>query len=415
VTGLVLWLAAWLGAAVPAETLTVSTERGERAVAVTSERGWPAVAAPELAAALGAAAPVSRVGGASLVAAGRRFDFVLDAAYFRCGDRVFALAAPPYLARDTVFVPLQWAVEYLPLVVPGRFHFDAARERLVETPPAAAVASGAPSAAPAPDTAEPAPPPLLPPARTASGLRLPHVVAVDAGHGGPDVGMLGPLKGRRFLREKDVTLAVARDVADELRKRGVGVVMTRTTDTLIALRDRGRIARAQHAEVFVSIHVNAANPHLRNAAGARGFETYFLAEAKTEDARRVAQLENESVRYEKDGGTGDDDPMRFILNDLQENEHLRESSRLAQIMEHTLAEVHPAEARGVKQAGFAVLATAYMPAVLVEVGYGSNPDEARYLTSAAGQRRLARGIAEAVVSYLAEYERRLAAGGEGSR
>ncbi|HVM43924.1 MAG TPA: hypothetical protein VMT77_10460, partial [Gemmatimonadales bacterium] len=98
-TGLVLWLAAWLGAAVPAETLTVSTERGERAVAVTSERGWPAVAAPELAAALGAAAPVSRVGGASLVAAGRRFDFVLDAAYFRCGDRVFALAAPPYLAR----------------------------------------------------------------------------------------------------------------------------------------------------------------------------------------------------------------------------------------------------------------------------------------------------------------------------
>jgi len=414
VTGLVLWLAAWLGAAVPAETLTVSTERGERAVAVTSERGWPAIAAPELAAALGAAAPVSRVGGASLVAAGRRFDFVLDAAYFRCGDRVFALAAPPYLARDTVFVPLQWAVEYLPLVVPGRFHFDAARERLVETPPAAAVASGAPSAAPAPDTVEPAPPPLLPPARTASGLRLPHVVAVDAGHGGPDVGMLGPLKGRKFLREKDVTLAVARDVADELRKRGVGVVMTRTTDTLIALRDRGRIARAQHAEVFVSIHVNAANPHWRNAAGARGFETYFLAEAKTEDARRVAQLENESVRYEKDTGGGDD-PMRFILNDLQENEHLRESSRLAQIVERTLGEVHPAEARGVKQAGFAVLATSYMPAVLVEVGYGSNPDEARYLTSAAGQRRLARGIAEAVVSYLAEYERRLAAGGEGSR
>jgi len=413
--GLLLWLAAWLGASVPAETLTVATERGERAVAVTSERGWPAVAVPELAAALDVAAPASRIGSASLVAAGRRFDFVVDAAYFRCGDQVFALAAPPYLARDTVFVPLQWVVEYLPLLVPGRFHYDAARQRLIETPPAAADASGVPAAAPAADTDLPPPQPLLPPARTASGLRLPHVVAVDAGHGGPDVGMLGPLKGRKFLREKDVTLAVARDVADELRKRGVGVVMTRTTDTLIALRDRGRIARAQHAEVFVSIHVNAASPHWRNAADMRGFETYFLAEAKTEDARRVARLENESVRYEKDSGTGDDDPMRFILNDLQENEHLRESSRLAQIMEHTLGEVHPAEARGVKQAGFAVLATSYMPAVLVELGYGSNPDEARYLTSAAGQRRLARGIAEAVVSYLAEYERRLASGGEGSR
>jgi len=76
--------------------------------------------------------------------------------------------------------------------------------------------------------------------------------------------------------------------------------------------------------------------------------------------------------------------------------------------------VHPAEARGVKQAGFAVLATSYMPAVLVEIGFGSNPDEARYLIGAAGQRHLARGIADAVVSYLAEYERRLAATGAGT-
>ena len=226
--------------------------------------------------------------------------------------------------------------------------------------------------------------------------------------------MLGPLKGRKFLREKDVALAVAQDLADELRRRGVGVVMTRTTDTLIALRDRGRIARAAHADLFVSIHVNAANPHWRDAAGARGFETYFLAEAKTEDARRVAQLENESVRFEK-GGASDSDPMRFILNDLQENEHLRESSRLAEIVERGLGQVHPAEARGVKQAGFAVLATSYMPAVLIEVGFGSNPDEARYLTGSAGQRRLAHGIADAVVAYLAEYDRRLSAAGPGGQ
>jgi N-acetylmuramoyl-L-alanine amidase len=419
--GALLWLAAWLAAAFRSETLTVVSLRGERQVAVRLERGWPALAAPELVAALGVEAGVRAGGAASLRLAGRRFDFLLEASYFRFGDQVFALAAPPYVARDTLFLPLQWAIEYLPRLVPDRFRYDPRRVRLEELPAVTADAVAVPAGpAPASDTSDRAAAAQAPPARApvrrsvtaASGLRLPHVVALDAGHGGPDVGMLGPIRGRKFLREKDVTLAVARDVADELRRRGVGVVLTRNSDTLIALRDRGRIARAQHADLFVSIHVNAANPHWRDAAGARGFETYFLAEAKTEDARRVAQLENESVRFEKDDGAGSD-PMRFILNDLQENEHLRESSRLAEIMERTLGQVHPAEARGVKQAGFAVLATSYMPAVLVELGFGSNPDEARYLTGAAGQRRLARGIADAVASYLAEYERRLPATGAG--
>jgi len=418
VTGAALLLLATWAAAAP-ETLTVASSRGERRLVVRAERGWPAIAAPELAAATSVEADAPSGGAAELRAGGRRFDFVLEASYFRSGDDVFALAAPPYVARDTLFVPLQWVIEYLPRLLPDRFRYDPERARLEERPAAAALAPAraAPSsvAAAGPARAPAAPPsaaapPVRAPARGAGGgeLRLHHVVAVDAGHGGPDVGMLGPLKGRKFLREKDVTLAVARDLADELRRRGIGVAMTRTGDTLISLRDRGRVARAAHADLFVSIHVNAANPHWRDAAGARGFETYFLAEAKTEDARRVAQMENESVRFEQ-GTDTDSDPMRFILNDLQENEHLRESSRLAQIVERTLGQVHPSEARGVKQAGFAVLATSYMPAVLVEVGFGSNPDEARYLTGAAGQRRLARGIADALVAYLAEYDRRLSA------
>jgi len=417
--GALLLLAAWL-AAPPPETLTVASGRGEARLVVREQRGWPAVAGPELAAATSVEVDVPRAGAVELRVAGRRFDFVLEASYFRCGDDVYALAAPPYVERDTVFVPLQWVIEFLPRLLPERYSYDPERARLEELPQAAAAA--AVRAVPSPVAAAPArrpestPAPAAGrvPARGSGAPRLQHVIAIDPGHGGPDVGMLGPLKGRKFLREKDVALAVAQDLADELRRRGVGVVMTRTTDTLIALRDRGRIARAAHADLFVSIHVNAANPHWRDAAGARGFETYFLAEAKTEDARRVAQLENESVRFEK-GGASDSDPMRFILNDLQENEHLRESSRLAEIVERGLGQVHPAEARGVKQAGFAVLATSYMPAVLIEVGFGSNPDEARYLTGSAGQRRLAHGIADAVVAYLAEYDRRLSAAGPGGQ
>jgi len=398
------------------DSLVVASSKGERQIAVRSEHGYPAVAAADLGAVLSLETTVPHAGAVTVRAAGRSYGFVLDAAYFTVGQRIFVLAAPAYVARDSLFVPLQFLVEYLPRLDAGRYRYDPARSRLEElpAPPAVAAAdasaehpraSGAAPAAGRVQTAAPPPPPHRP---------IRHVVALDPGHGGPDVGMLGPLASRRpYLREKDVTLAVARAVADELRRRGVEAVLTRTKDTLIALADRGRIAAADSASLFVSIHVNAANPHWRNAEGTRGFETYFLAEARTEDARRVEKMENESVRFETDAKAQSGDPMRFILNDLAQNEHLRESSRLAAIMEDSLRRVHPAEARGVKQAGFAVLATSYMPAVLVEVGYGSNDAEARFLTSQAGQRQLARGIAGAIVGYLAEYDRRLAGGSGG--
>jgi len=395
------WLVAWSAAA--PDFLAISSSRGEGQVAIRAERGWPAVAPAELGQLLSVevAAPVR--GTEVVLAAGRRFDFVLDAVYFRFGDRLFTLAAAPYLARDTLFVPLQWAVEYLPRLVASRFRYDSARTRLVELPDAGAVArSGSTGVTGAP--ASPRPPPA--PAALGGTSRRRHVIALDPGHGGPDVGMVGPLGRRPFLYEKDVTLAVARDVADELSRRGIGAVLTRTRDTLIALEDRGRIARANGADLFVSIHVNAANRRWRDAAGARGFETYFLSEAKTEDARRVAAMENESMRFEHRTRAGGD-PMQFILNDLRQNEHLRESSKLAEVVERELGRVHPGEERGVKQAGFAVLATSYMPAVLIEIGFGSNYDEAKYLTGSSGQQRLARGIAAGIASYVAAYDRRL--------
>jgi len=400
---LVAWLVAWWAAA--PDFLAVSSSRGEGQVQIRAERGWPAVAPVELGQLLSVEVSAPAHGTVEVQAGGRRFDFVLDAVYFRFGDRLFTLASAPYLARDTLFVPLQWAVEYLPRLLAGRFRYDTARTRLVELPGAGAVARGGSTDAGgvvAPSRPSPAP------AALGGTVRRRHIVALDPGHGGPDVGMIGPLGRRAFLQEKEVTLAVARDVADELARRGIGCVLTRTRDTLIALEDRGRIARANGADLFVSVHVNAANRRWRDAAGARGFETYFLSEAKTEDARRVAAMENESMRFERRTGGGGGDPMQFILNDLRQNEHLRESSKLAEVVERELGRVHPGEERGVKQAGFAVLATSYMPAVLIEIGFGSNYDEAKYLTGLSGQQRLARGIAQGIVSYLAAYDRRLA-------
>ena len=232
-------------------------------------------------------------------------------------------------------------------------------------------------------------------------------VVVDAGHGGPDNGMTGvALSGNRIF-EKNITLAVALKVADELRAQGVTVYLTRSRDTLIALSDRGRIANNQRADLFVSIHVNAANPHWRDATSSRGFETYFLAEAKTEDESRVERMENEAIKFETGANAPKGDPLSFIINDMAQNEHLRESSDLASEVQRRLKSMHPGTDRGVKQANFAVLRGSFMPAILVEVGFGTNRQEATYLTTASRQSELARAIASATVEYLGRYERRV--------
>ena len=109
--------------------------------------------------------------------------------------------------------------------------------------------------------------------RPATMPRARQLVVVDAGHGGPDRGMKGTTTSRKQVHEADITLSVARKLRDALVSRGVDVLMTRNTDTLIALRDRGRIANEAEATLFLSIHVNAANPRWRNPRSARGFET----------------------------------------------------------------------------------------------------------------------------------------------
>jgi N-acetylmuramoyl-L-alanine amidase len=238
-------------------------------------------------------------------------------------------------------------------------------------------------------------------------------VVVDAGHGGPDRGMKGPLGARNKVHEADITLAVAKRLRDQLQSRGVDVLMTRETDTLIALDDRGRIANDAGANLFLSIHVNAANPRWRSPRSARGFETYFLAEAKTEDEQRVAEMENESMRFEVDVDAKPGDPLSFLLSDMMQNEYLRESSTLAATVQGGLRTVHPSTDRGVKQAGFRVLITAHMPAVLVELGFGTNAPEVRWLSSAKGQQALAKAIANATIRYLDDYDRRVN-GGSGS-
>jgi N-acetylmuramoyl-L-alanine amidase len=373
---------------------SVTIRNGDRSASVPVvliDRG-PAVGADTLAAVLSGS--VSRIDDEYVFsAAGVRAVVVPHVPFVRVGELTLPLPAEPVVRGGRLYLPYAFVSDVLPRVAKG-VTFDERRgvlQRQVAAAPVAPARSSTPTITA--QKARAAKPPMF-------------TVVVDAGHGGPDRGMRGPIGAKWEIREKDITLAVSRALREELVKRGVAVVMTRTTDTLIALSDRGHIANSKKGDVFLSIHVNAANPRWKQPGAARGFETYFLSEARTEDAKRVEAMENEVVKYEIASEVSPDDPLSFIVRDMEQNQHLRESSELAATVQRGLAKMHPGPNRGVKQAGFRVLVTAFMPSVLIEIGFGTNPAEARYLRDPKRQREIAVSIADATMQYLASYHRR---------
>lgn len=345
----------------------------------------------------------------SIDAWGAHLDVQAGSPVIRAGGELRRLASVPVVSGGRLLVPIQLVSDVFPEFVPNtRWDSDASELVVFSTDvggtspvlsrPAPAKREAYATSIAYDDARRPSP-------GSKHGRRT---VIVDAGHGGVDNGMSGPIGGGPKIYEKDITLAVAKRLGSRLQAHGLDVVYTRTTDTLIALDDRGRIANRNGGDLFISIHVNAANLGWKDPEAARGVETYFLSEARTEDARRVERMENAAVRFEQsDPGLDTAGPLSFILSDMQQNEHLRESSQLAEVIQRRLAAVSPGPSRGVKQAGFRVLVTAYMPAVLVEIGFGTNGKEARYLSDPAKQDAIASAVAFAAEQYLDGYERRV--------
>jgi len=436
-----LALAVTLGAARQSSPLSVSDAirvRGvgaDTAIAVRPSEAGGLVRADVMARLLGGALDSLSPGAWRLTLYGASIELYEGLAFAGYNGFVLPLLEPTQRVDGAPFVTLQLFSEIIPRFGIG-VQWDRAlgEVRLLQavtraeaepppTPPVTPATTVSATATPAAATTAPAPlattaprAPVVPssavtaepavPTRPAGALSRRYVVAVDAGHGGADPGNPGVVINGRRVNESRLTLAMALEVEKALRAKGIGVVMTRRTDTLVARDDRGPIANNRKADLFVSIHTNAANPSWRNGAAVRGFETYFLSTARTEDERRVANMENDVVRFETETHVSEGDPLQFILNDLAQNEHLRESADLAQVMQLRLSESHPGPNRGVKQAGFAVLASAYMPAVLIEVGFGTNAAEARWMASVAGQRAIAQLIADGIYEYLQHYERR---------
>lgn len=245
-------------------------------------------------------------------------------------------------------------------------------------------------------SAGPVPAPVTPgpaPRRPAEPLGI-RTIVIDPGHGGKEVGAIGP----SGLMEKDVTLSVARKLAAALESRlGARVVLTREDDSLVSLDHRTALANQYRADLFLSVHMNAAV-----VKDAKGSETYFLSlEASDDLARRAAETENAAA------GRGADDDLKLILWDLAHQEYLHESSRLAQAIQEELNRATGVQNRGVKQAPFKVLLGATMPAALVEVGFISNPEEERKLQSGEFQDMMVAAIVQAIGRYKTDYETRI--------
>lgn len=230
------------------------------------------------------------------------------------------------------------------------------------------------------------------PAETHEALNPISIIVIDPGHGGEDPGAIG----KSGIKEKQITLGVAKALKKKLEATlSARVILTRTDDTYLPLEERTAIANREGADVFISIHANAAK-----RKKAAGVETFFLSlEASDNEAQMTAAIENEVIRLDEATHGAPTDDIQAILWDLTQTKAHHESARLAEVMNENLVRATGGGDRGVKQAPFIVLMGATMPAVLVEIGFISNPKEERKLSRTSGQSQIAAAISRGIKGF----------------
>ena len=226
------------------------------------------------------------------------------------------------------------------------------------------------------------------------------VVVIDAGHGGKDP---GAQSANRKVNEKDIALKVALRAGELIHSAHpeVTVKYTRRTDVFVELKERANIANKAKADLFISVHCNAAE-----SRGARGAEVFVLG---TEEGRTLANLnaakrENSVILLEKDykesyQGFDPTSPESYIIFEYLQSEYLKESIALAQCVQNQLCKTARRSDRGVHQAGFLVLHATTMPSILVELGFISHPEEEKYINSPEGKEKLSMSIANGFDTY----------------
>lgn len=228
-------------------------------------------------------------------------------------------------------------------------------------------------------------------------------VVLDAGHGDNDPGAIG-----QIIQEKKINLSVVLLLGEMIEQNDpdVKVVYTRKTDVFIPLQERAQIANNAHADLFISIHTNA-NPN----KAAYGAETYTLGLTKSKSNLDVAMRENsvillESNYKEKYKGFDPQSVDSYIMFEFMQDKYIDKSISLASDIQQCFVRNAKRKDRGVRQAGFWVLHKTAMPSVLVELGYISNAEEERFLSSSQGQKQMADAIYSAFVKFKHEHEKK---------
>ena len=224
-------------------------------------------------------------------------------------------------------------------------------------------------------------------------------IIIDPGHGGKDSGAIG-LKAK----EKDVTLAVGKKLKAELEKRGYVAKMTRSDDTFITLKQRPELASKWKGDLFVSIHCDAIAGDAARKAQTKGFKAFILREAESEEDKAIARRENKFIDESSESGAKRElSPVEWILLEHQLNLYSKESEHFADALVQSMGKTEIAKnGSGAGQAGFYVLVGAFMPAVLLELGFISNPADEKYLASPRGQDEIAARIADGIDLYRAK-------------
>lgn len=218
-------------------------------------------------------------------------------------------------------------------------------------------------------------------------------LVIDAGHGGHDTGAVGLKLG---VQEKNLNLTVAKQLAAKIREKypEIKVILTRDSDVFLPLQQRADIANKNHADLFISIHTNAAEN--RKACGA---ETFILGTEKMEDNLDVAMRENSVLKLEEDQtvyeGFDPNSIESYILFELMQNQYMDKSLLFAELVQNQFVGTLQRANRGVRQAAFWVLLKSACPSVLVEMGFLSNAEEEKWLASAEGKTGIVNGILDA--------------------
>ncbi|HEB7540959.1 N-acetylmuramoyl-L-alanine amidase [Campylobacter coli] len=227
-----------------------------------------------------------------------------------------------------------------------------------------------------------------------SNFKSDKLIVLDAGHGGKDSGALSDKKGT--LKEKDIVLSTTLKLGNELKKRGYKVLYTRSSDKFINLRDRTKYANDKRADLFLSIHANAA-PSASRAKSSEGVETFFLSPARSERSKKAAEKENQ----------GDFEEINYfskqsILNFLNREKIVASNKLAIDVQKNILTQTrkkYKIVDGGVREAPFWVLVGAQMPAILIEIGYITHPSEGKRIANKSFQDTLVKGIADGVENY----------------